>query len=72
MVIDIKPVAEFTILIDLEAAPFAELVPNEGSRKLRKIIASMKLETVWPRNSVSPNLDMSITKYDFRHENVRH
>jgi hypothetical protein len=46
MVVEFKPVAEFVILIYLGAVPFAELVPNEWSRRLRKSRASMKLETV--------------------------
>ena len=72
MEIEFKPVAEFVILIYLGAVPFAELVPDEGSRRLRKSRASMKLETVCARNFVSPDLDMSISKYDFRRENARH
>ena len=72
MVMEFKPVAEFVSLIDLGAVPFAELVPNEGSRRLRKSRASMKLETVCARNFVSPNLVMSITKYDLSPENAKH
>ena len=71
-VVEFKPVVEPVILIDRGTAPFTELVLNKGSRKLRKSRGSIKQETVLFHKLISPNLDMSINKYDFRQQNTEH
>ena len=71
-VVEFKPVVELMILIERDAAPFTELVLNKGSRKLNKSRGSIKQETVLFHKLISPNLDMSINKYDFRPQNTEH
>jgi hypothetical protein len=56
----------------LGAMLLAELMPDELSSRLRKSMTSIKLETVCARKFVSPNLNMSITKYDFWLRNRKH